>query len=1251
MSPARLISILCAALIAITLLPSVAFADGLPAAAVPGGDASVVAQREPALPRTTQAPPAAERVIVKYRSGTSRAARRSLRESARATLLRNVAPVGAEVLRLASGADATAVARRLARRSDVLYAAPDVFRRVARNDPWYAQQWGLDNTGQTIVGAAGVAGVDSGAAAAWGTQTAAPGTVVAVVDTGVDIQHPDLADVIWTNPGEAGAVATNGVDDDANGYVDDVHGWDFANNDASVFDAADGDAHGTHVAGTIAASADNGVGGAGVAPGVQIMPLKFLGPAGGWDSDAIAAIAYAKAQGVKIVNASWGATNGDSAYAESAPLKDAIRMCGCVFVAAAGNSGRNNDNPAVASFPASFDLPNIVSVAAMRNTGALAGFSNYGSTSVDVAAPGVSILSTVPRQQPGVAAVHVSTAAYAAQHWGFGLEDIATAAKRADLLERALTALGTGLSSPILLVADDESDTIPGQSSYYTEALAALGYGDVTTVSVPTGADGPSAATMAGKTVIWETGLAYGSGSSGPLRANDREALTGFLDAGGRLILAGSDAIYRSESTTFVRNRLHVTFLREEAVRTQLAGVAAPYTGATYAASSADSHWGLQEGQANPYRDVVTPRSASAVAVLQYPGDVSYDTAYSYYDGTSMAAPHVAGVAALLLGRWPSLAGAALADRISVSARPLAGLVGKVSSGGFVQAVQAVGDAPSPPSAVGVRVLNGNLWVSWSRSPAPFDQLSSYDVQLVRNGVAGGWTAFAQPGEYALRDVPGDGTYAVRVRARGGGASLLPRQSASSVVMPVGSAPGPVSGLALTGTGGSGVLSWGAPAANGSGILTYEVCQPSAPCRTLSGTPGMAPPTSLSWTASPDGVSVRATNSYGTGAASRLQLPGTPVNLVGTAGDKSATVRWDVPNPGHPASSEAIVTVSPGGRQIAVSGTSVHVSGLTNATAYTFTVRVKNAAGLSAPAVSGTVIPRDVVAPEPPAALAVAAGTARASVNWRNEADADREGVVVRVAAGTAAPGPTEGIVVHRGEGTSAVALGLREGETYTVAAYSYDEAGNYSPAATAVVHGSTLARVTTATNVTYGTRVTHRALLMRPSLGRAVSGAVAGQVVQLVQRPRRSTAWTPVCSATTSSTGNVSCATAPRRNTEYQWRFAGAGQHGSARSTSYVVTVRARVTAQSSASTVRRRDAFRISGKLVGARAAQQVHLQRKTGTTWGNVARTALTADGSYRFRLRANSKGISAYRVSYRGDARLAGGVSPIRRIRVR
>ena len=202
-----------------------------------------------------------------------------------------------------------------------------------------------------------------------------------MIDTGIDYTHPDLAANIWNNPGE---IAGNNIDDDRNGYVDDIRGWDFVNGDNNP---ADDNGHGTHCAGIIGAQANNGAGISGVNWQVSITPLKILdGSGSGEVSDAAEAIWYAKRNGASITSNSYGGTDF------SQTLKDAIDGTGVLVICAAGNEANNNDQ--ISFYPASYSSPNVISVAASDQFDNLASFSNYGAVSVDVAAPGTSIYST-----------------------------------------------------------------------------------------------------------------------------------------------------------------------------------------------------------------------------------------------------------------------------------------------------------------------------------------------------------------------------------------------------------------------------------------------------------------------------------------------------------------------------------------------------------------------------------------------------------------------------------------------------------------------------------------------------------------------------------------------------------------------------------------------------------------------------------------------------------------------------------------
>ncbi|MGJ8672177.1 S8 family serine peptidase [Rubritalea sp.] len=248
------------------------------------------------------------------------------------------------------------------------------------NDSSYSSLWGLNNTGQT----GGTSDADIDAPEAWDITTGNKDVIVAVIDTGVDMDHPDLADNIWTNPNE---IAGNGIDDDNNGFIDDVHGWDFRNDDSNPDDDDD---HGTHCSGTIGAVGNNSSGVVGVAWDVSIVPIKFLGTSGGTTSDAIDSVNYTTALGVDLTSNSWGG----GGY--SLLLEDAILNAGdneILFVAAAGNDSSNNDSSP--QYPCSYDVDTIISVASTADDETLSSFSNYGATTVDLGAPGSAIYSTV----------------------------------------------------------------------------------------------------------------------------------------------------------------------------------------------------------------------------------------------------------------------------------------------------------------------------------------------------------------------------------------------------------------------------------------------------------------------------------------------------------------------------------------------------------------------------------------------------------------------------------------------------------------------------------------------------------------------------------------------------------------------------------------------------------------------------------------------------------------------------------------
>ena len=320
---------------------------------------------------------------------------------------------GLTLVKLPTGTTVEQARISLAQSLDILYSGPNykVKTSVIPNDTSFSDLWGMNNTGQT----GGTVDADIDAPEAWNLKTGSSSIVVAVIDTGVDYTHPDLSANRWVNTGE---IPSNGLDDDGDGYVDDVYGYDFVNSDANPMDD---EGHGTHVSGTIGAVGNNNLGVAGVCWTVKIMAVKAFNASGsGYLSDIILAIQYAKAKGARVINASWGG------YSYSQGLYDAIaaaRDAGVLFVASAGNDSIDNDNPpgyspsyGIPNYPSSYNLSNIISVLATTDTDQMADFSNYGLTSVDLGAPGLSILSTIPgggygyKSGTSMAAPHVAGA-------------------------------------------------------------------------------------------------------------------------------------------------------------------------------------------------------------------------------------------------------------------------------------------------------------------------------------------------------------------------------------------------------------------------------------------------------------------------------------------------------------------------------------------------------------------------------------------------------------------------------------------------------------------------------------------------------------------------------------------------------------------------------------------------------------------------------------------------------------------------
>jgi subtilisin family serine protease len=457
------------------------------------------------------------------------------------------------------------------------------------NDPRFGQLWGLQNTGQEVNGFTGTAHADIGFLSAWGlARPSSNEVVVAVIDTGLDLTHPDIVSNLWTNPGE---IPNNGLDDDGNGYVDDVHGYDFVGRTGVVTDSG---FHGTHVAGTVAATGNNGLGVIGVDFQAHLMALRVSSDGALFDGGAvIEAVQYAammKTRGVNVVaiNASYGGASPSST--ESTAIQAAGNV-GIIFCAAAGNNSADNDTTGF--YPAGYRLANMVVIAATDQNDALATFSDYGATTVDLAAPGVNILSCLPVAQAG-------NTSYVQQ---------ASAVYQANPLTYSALTPSNGITASI----------------YY------CGLGNLT--------DFPTA--VSNNIALIQRGTLYFS-----------DKVSNAMTAGARAAVVFNNTNGNFSGTL------------------QTAGNWIPAIGISQA-----------DGQALL---AALPASGTVVNVPD-PANV-----YQLLDGTSMATPHVAGAVAFAAMNFPTESVAQRIQRILANVTPVAGLDGKVATGGRLNLAHSV---------------------------------------------------------------------------------------------------------------------------------------------------------------------------------------------------------------------------------------------------------------------------------------------------------------------------------------------------------------------------------------------------------------------------------------------------------------------------------------------------------------------------------------------------------------------------------
>ncbi len=533
---------------------------------------------------------------------------------------------GLRLMRLRQGVSVASAVASLRRRPGVLYAQPNHYYTLSAvpNDPRLPEQWGLNNSGQAVQGRAGTPDADIDAPEAWNITKGNPRVAVAVTDSGVAYDHPDLRPNLWHNPGESrSGRETNGRDDDHNGFIDDWQGWDFAAGDN---DPRDLESHGSHVAGIIGARGNNGTGTTGVNWQVGLMALRVADATGlVTDRAIVQAFDYAARNGARVVNASFVSS------ADSPVLKDAIRRHPkTLFVAAAGNGGDDgigDSNDTSPQYPCNYSLVNLVCVAASDQLDRLTEFSNFGRSTVDLAAPGSSVLSAVPAYGPPAFSDGFETELAGIWTTG-GTNDgwarITTVA-RSGSYSLSDSPGTTYLNDTDSFVRTTNPVNLSGQvGCQLSYALRLTTEPAVDRLSVEGSTDGGT----------WVP-ISENSGSTNGLFLELTDDLTRFDGA----------------SVLYIRFRL-ITNSSVVADGAQLDDVAVRCLGSTYTGAE-----------------------------------------FVYNDGTSMAAPHVSGVAALIWSRYPTLGVEAVRKALLRGVDRISALSGKLAAGGRLNAYRALREA------------------------------------------------------------------------------------------------------------------------------------------------------------------------------------------------------------------------------------------------------------------------------------------------------------------------------------------------------------------------------------------------------------------------------------------------------------------------------------------------------------------------------------------------------------------------------
>ena len=574
-------------------------------------------------------------VLVKFKEGITQGEIKALHSNLRAQEIRRIEPLGVRRIKLPSDISVKEAVAHYKMDPNVEYAEPNYIIHFAAmpTDSDFGELWGLHNTGQQVNGVTGTNDADIDAPEAWDITTGSDNVIIAVLDSGVAYLHPEINPNIWVNNAELNG--TGGVDDDNNGYVDDIYGWDFWANDNNPEDY---NSHGTHVSGTIAARGNNGVTITGVNWNAKIMALR-MGGVVGLVGDATDAIIYAVDNGAEIINASWGGPN----FSQS--LYDAISYGNdhsVLFVAAAmngGSDGIGDNNDQTPMYPCSYNLPNIIAVAATDQDDILTSFSNYGVASVDVAAPGENVYSTIPEFTSGTKVVLYT-------------EDF-------DPSPSGWVAGGTNNSwSFVAGTGDGGSNCLednPG-GNYLNNTDSFAGFA---------GSGTPFASVKDNYyTLSFRINAELESGRDLLLLAGSIDGNTWFTEGSA---LTGSTG-------GFVDASFNLTLMADL--------LSDFYFGFWLHSNSSVTQDGVYIDNLELYREPIIISS--------------YD--YDYYPGTSMASPHVAGVAGLVKAQNPNYTHLQIRDTIFNTVDSLPSLSGKVATEGRVNAFKAATYIAPPPN-------------------------------------------------------------------------------------------------------------------------------------------------------------------------------------------------------------------------------------------------------------------------------------------------------------------------------------------------------------------------------------------------------------------------------------------------------------------------------------------------------------------------------------------------------------------------